>query len=154
MGRRSRRRDGASVAAPPRPATPGAAPSAARGDRPLPPWHPFPLVELAVLAGLVLCVLGFLNVEDDGGRVMLVLGMLLASLAGLDTAVREHGAGYRSHSSLLAGLPSVLVAGALYFAGVPWPVLVVAAAAAFTAAFVALRNVFRRRSGGLSFKAR
>ena len=147
MGRRSRRRDEAPSEAP---APPGGA-----DRRPLPPpWHPFPLVELCVLAGFALCVLGFLNLEDDGGRLMLVLGMLLASLAGLDTAVREHVAGFRSHSSLLAGLPAVLVAAGLYFAEAPWPVLVAAAAAAFAGAYALLRSAFRRRSGGLSFRIR
>ena len=146
MGRRSRRRDVA-------PARPLRA-ADARATRPLPPWHPFPLVELCVLAGLVLCVLGFLNVDEDRGRAMLAIGVVLASLAGLDTAVREHAAGFRSHSSLLAGLPAVLVAGALYFAGAPWIVLVAAAAVAFAGALALLRATFRRRPGGLSFKLR
>ncbi len=85
---------------------------------------------------------------------MLVAGMVLASLAGLETALREHLAGFRSHSTLLAAAPAVLVAGGCYFAQAPWPVLVLAAALAFGAGFVAWRNAFRRRSGGLSFKIR
>ncbi len=150
MGRRSRRRVDAPLPSPaPR------APSPPRADElPRPPWHPVPLIELCVLVGLVLVVLGFLNFQESSGRAMLVAGMALGSLGGLDTALREHLGGRRSHSTLLAALPAVLLAAALYFAGAPWPLLVLGAVAAFAAAFVALRRVFVRRSGGLSFKIR
>jgi hypothetical protein len=144
MGRRSRKR-GAAAPEPP--------PKAERvGGRPHPPWHPVPLVELCVLVGLVLLVLGLIRVEHESGRVMLVAGMLIASLGGLDTALREHFAGYRSHSTVLAGLPAVAVAGALFFASAPWIALVAAAAATFAAVFLLARTAFRRRSGGLSFR--
>jgi uncharacterized membrane protein YhiD involved in acid resistance len=107
-----------------------------------------------VLAGIGLLITGFLNAEQRSGRAMLVAGMALASLAGLETALREHLAGYRSHSTLLACAPAVLVAGGLYFAQAPWPLLVLAAALVFGATFLLARNAFRRRSGGLSFKIR
>ncbi len=107
-----------------------------------------------MLAGLGLLITGFLNAEQRSGRAMLVAGMVLASLAGLETALREHFAGYRSHSTLLATVPAVLVAGGLYFAEAPWLALVLAAAAVLGTAAVLLRNAFRRRSGGLSFKIR
>src|SRR4051812_11053610 len=125
MGRRSRNRDPASAGPPPRAVTPAVAPG---GERPRPPWHPVPLVELCVLVGLVLVVLGALRLDERNGRVMIVMGMALASLGGLDTAVREHFAGFRSHSTLLAGLPAVVVAAALAFVRPPW-LLVVAVAA-------------------------
>jgi hypothetical protein len=72
--------------------------------------------------------------------------MVLASLGGLDTALREHFAGHRSHALLLAALPAVLVAGVLFFASAPWIAIPVAAAAVFAAAFVAARRAFRTRS--------
>jgi hypothetical protein len=124
----------------------------ARADeRPKPPWHPFPLIELCVLAGIVLIVFGFFQTEEPRGRVALVLGMALCSLAGLDTAVREHFEGYRSHTTLLAGLFGVVTAAAVFFAKAPWIAIVIAAVAVFAAAFALFRRAFRRRAG-VSFK--
>jgi hypothetical protein len=115
-------------------------------ERPKAPWHPFPLVELAVLAGIILLILGLLDYGSDRGRAMLVSGMLLGSLGGLDTALREHFAGYRSHTTVLAGLPAVTLAAAAYFAGAPWPAVVAGAAIAFAAALFLLARAFRRRA--------
>ena len=152
MGRRSRKRGGV---LPPEPAAapaPAARPRRARIDeRPKAPWHPFPLVELSALIGIVLLIVGLFNADEDSGRLMIVFGMVLGSLAGLDTALREHFAGFKSHSTLLAGLPTVLVAGALFFAGAAWPLLVAAAAAVFAGTFIAARRAFRRKAG-VTFK--
>ena len=125
---------------------------AAADERPKPPWHPFPLVELCVLAGIVLIVLGFLNAQERQGRVMLLLGLVLASLAGLDTAVRDHFGGFRSHSMLLAGVPAVLAASGIFFAGLPWPLVIAGALAVFGLAFWFFHGQFRTRSGGHSIK--
>jgi hypothetical protein len=143
MGRRSRKRGGAAEIAP---APAPARRSAARGERPQAPWHPFPLVELCVLAGLGLLVWGFFTADAASGRVLLVCGMVLASLGGLETALREHFTGYRSHALLLAALPAVLVAGALFFARAPWIAVPIAGAVVLAAASAALRRAFRRRS--------
>src|SRR3954468_20002529 len=128
MGRRSRaRRAAQGPAAAPSPATPR--PARLTDERPKAPWHPVPLVELSVLIGLVLIVLGFVSgIDGDRGRPAPLCGLALASLGGLDTALREHFAGFRSHSTVLAGLPGVVVAGVLFFAGAPW--VAVAAGAA------------------------
>jgi hypothetical protein len=48
---------------------------------------------------------------------------------------------------VLAGLPTVAVAAILYFAGAPWPALVIAAAAVFTGGFVLLGRTYARRAG-------
>src|SRR5215210_5532818 len=147
MGRRSRARR----AAPPAPSAPAPRrPAPLSDERPKPPWHPVPLVELSVLVGLVLIVVGFVTgIDSDRGRLALLCGLVLASLGGLDTALREHFAGFRSHSTVLAGLPAVLVAGALFFSRAPWIAVVGAAVLAFAVAFWAFRTAFRRRSGGL-----
>jgi hypothetical protein len=133
MGRRARKRS-----------APAPEPPPPRAERPKAPWHPVPLVELCVLVGLILLVLGLFRVDDKGGRIMLMAGMLIASLGGLDTALREHFSGFRSHSTLLAGLPAVAVAGALFFAGAPWIALVLVASATFGTAFLLVRRAFQR----------
>ncbi len=115
-------------------------------NRPRAPWHPFPLVELCVLAGLVLLVLGLLSYDTDRGKAMLLSGMLLGSLGGLDTALREHFGGYASHALLLSALPAVLVCGVLFFAGAPPVAVPLAGGAVLLGAFTALRRTFRRRS--------
>ena len=135
MGRRSRRRA-------PEPARPSLA-QPVPDERPKAPWHPFPLVELCVLAGIVLLVLGLLDFDSDRGRLMLVCGMLLGSLGGLDTVLREHFSGFKPHAPVIAGLPAVGLAAILYFAGAPWPVVVVAALATFGAAVLALTRTYR-----------
>src|SRR5215208_1318993 len=167
MGKRSRKRgDGVSAVAPAptaqegartgrsarEPARPAPAPPRRRGgrpsieDRPKPPWHPVPLVELCVLVGIVLLVLGALNLRSDRGKLLLVLGMALGSLGGLDTALREHLAGYRSHTTVIASLPAVTTAAVAYFAGVAWPLVVVAAVAVFGGVFWLMRRTFMRRA--------
>jgi hypothetical protein len=122
-------------------------PVAGADDRPKAPWHPFPLVELCVLAGIVLLVLGIVDSGSDRGRAMLVSGMLLGSLGGLDTALREHFSGFRSHTMILAGLPAVAIAAALYLLRAPWPAVVAGAVAAFGAGTWALARAYRRRAG-------
>jgi len=99
-----------------------------------------------VLVGIVLLVLGALNLDSDRGKLLLVLGMALGSLGGLDTALREHFAGYRSHTTILASLPAVLAAATLYFVGAPWPALIGGAAAVFAGAFMLARRAFIRRA--------
>jgi hypothetical protein len=153
MGRRSRaRRAAQSTDAAPTPAV-GPRPAPLSEERPKAPWHPFPLVELCVLVGIVLIVVGAITgLDTDRGRLALLCGLVLASLGGLDTALREHFNGFRSHSSLLAGLPAVLVAGALFFGGAPWIAVITAGVVVFAFGFWAFRTAFRRRSGGLSFR--
>jgi hypothetical protein len=156
MGRRSRKRGGDAVAAPraaarpARAAAPAAAPRRRGGpsldERPKAPWHPFPLVELCVLIGIVLLVLGALDLSSDRGKALLLGGMALGSIGGLETALREHLAGYRSHTTVLSALPAVVAAAAAYFARAPWPAVVVAAVAVFGGAFWSLRRTYLRRA--------
>ena len=160
MGRRSRKRGSTdaprratAAAAVPPPAPPRTPTRRARLDEaPKAPWSPFPLSELCILISLVLLVVGFLSEGDARVRTLLA-GFGLVTLAAGELSVREHFAGYRSHSSLLAGIAAVAVVVPLYFTGVPRVVLLAAAVAVFAGAFGLLRNAFQQRSGGLGFRA-
>jgi hypothetical protein len=94
----------------------------------------------------VLLVLGLLSFDSDRGKAMLVSGMLLGSLGGLDTALREHFSGFRSHAMILAALPAVGLAAILYFAGAPWPAVTASPALVFAAALPLLLRAYRRRA--------
>lgn len=102
-----------------------------------------------MLAGIVLLLVGVF-----GNRPTAIgLGVVLAGLGGLEVSVREHFAGYRSHTTLLAGTVFVLVTGGLYYlGGLILAICLAVGAVSFTAAFLALRRAFQRASGGLSFK--
>ena len=119
-----------------------------------PPWAPFPLVELIVLLALVLLVAGFV-VRGHRGTLMIGAGLVLGTLAGLELSIREHFAGYRSHTFLLSGAVAVAVLAGLYFlASSLWlPIALAITLAAFAAAAVGLTRVFQRRSGR-AFKLR
>jgi len=80
-------------------------------QRPPAPWGNFPLAELTVLAGIVMLVIGIVGRNPTA----LGVGVVLAGLGGLEVAVREHFAGYRSHTTLLAGTVFVLVVGGLFY---------------------------------------
>jgi hypothetical protein len=132
-----------------RPAVEPARRSAARDQRPAAPWGSFPLQELTVLVGLVILIIGFVG----SNPVAIGVGLVLGSLAGLELSLREHLAGYRSHTFLLSGTAFVITVGTLYYlGGLILLICLIAGAAVFVLAFVALRNIFRRASGGLSFK--
>ncbi len=130
--------------------------SARRGtrERPQAPWGSFPLSELVVLLAVVLGIAGLI-VWGRQGVIMLFAAFALGSLAGLELAVREHFAGYRSHSSLLAACVA-FVTGAVVVVAVPGPgprvPPIILAVAVFCLAFWLLREAFKRRSGGLGFR--
>jgi hypothetical protein len=122
-------------------------------ERPPAPWGRFPLVELVVLVGLVLLIVGFF-VGESRGAVMIACGLTLASLAGLELSIREHLAGFRSHSTVLAGAVTLVALAAGFFL-LPSDLRalnVVIGAVVFGIAFYAFREVFKRKSGGLGFR--
>src|SRR3954468_11385903 len=121
-------------------------------DRPPAPWGSFPLVELVVFVGIVLLVVGFI-MRGERGVTMIIAGMALASLGGLELSIREHFAGFRSHTTLLAGAIALAAIGATYFvSGKNQVAMVSAAAIVFFGAFFVLRRVFVHRSGGVAFR--
>jgi hypothetical protein len=103
-------------------------------------------VELCVLVGIVLLVLGLISNDTPHGRAMLVAGLALGSLGGLDTAAREHFAGFRSHTLVLAGVPTVVVAGVLYFTAAPWVVVVAGAAVTLAVSLRLLWRAYERKA--------
>ncbi|MDA0165767.1 hypothetical protein OM076_36210 [Solirubrobacter ginsenosidimutans] len=117
-------------------------------ERPKAPWHPFPLVEVSVLIGIVCIGVGFFSRDSAGGRTILALGFVLGALGGLDTAAREHFSGYRSHTLVLAAFPAVAAAVLTALAGVPNVLVPVLLVAVFMVAFVVLRGAWERSAGG------
>lgn len=116
-------------------------------ERPPAPWGSFPLVELAVLVGLVMIAAGFF-VEGNRGTVLLVTGIALGSLAGLELSVREHFAGYRSHTTLLAAVVGIsAMLGLYYLADLEAVVSIAIAAPLAAAAAWLLLRAFRARAG-------
>jgi hypothetical protein len=144
VGKRSRKRgvSGQPVTAPP--AAPARPARRRRPERPKAPWHPVPLTEFATLVGIILLVIGFFSDRKE----LLAAGLGLASLGGLDTALREHFSGYKSHTTVLAGLPAVVAAAVLFFAKAPWLAVVGGAVASFVVAFWLLRRAWKPRAGG------
>ena len=104
-----------------------------------------------MLLALVLGVVGFLAGGRDG-KILIACAAVLGSLAGLELSLREHLAGFRSHSTVLAGGIAVMALAILFFAGVGQLIMLPVAAAVFATAFFALREVFKRRSGGVGFR--
>jgi hypothetical protein len=116
-----------------------------REQRPRAPWHPVPLAELCVLLGIVLMVAGVITgLGGDRGKLLLVFGMAMGSLGGLDTAAREHFAGWASHTTALAGVPAVAVAAVLFVAHAPRLAVAAALVVVFVAAAVVLDRAWRR----------
>jgi hypothetical protein len=122
-------------------------------DAPKAPWSPFPLTELIVLLAMALIVGGVLT---DGGRrgALLGCGFALVSLAGLELALREHFAGYRSHSTLLAAASAIVVDAPLFlWTGLPQIALLAIGVGVFVLVLMRMRRAFRARSGGVGFRA-
>jgi hypothetical protein len=118
------------------------------------PWGPFPLTELVVLLAIGLLIAAFV-VRGERGRTMLAAGLLLGSLGGLEVSIREHFAGYRSHTTIFAAAAGVLTIVVVTLVVHPIKLWIVAliALAMFCLVFYLAREAFKRRSGGVGFKA-
>ncbi|HET7509344.1 MAG TPA: hypothetical protein VFJ65_03765, partial [Solirubrobacterales bacterium] len=117
--------------------------------RPPAPWGSAPLAELVILAGIVALVIGLVGNDVTA----IAVGIALAGLGGLEVAIREHFAGYRSHTTLLAGFVFIVVTGLVLYVG--HQILAVAlgcGAIAFAIVFFLARRAFQRASGGLSYR--
>jgi hypothetical protein len=151
-----RKRRGARRPRTPRPALeqsrPSEPPPRRRGsaeERPPAPWGSAPLAELVILAGIVSLAIGAIGAYPTA----IGIGVAMAGLGGMEVAIREHFAGYRSHTTLLAGAVFVFTVGGLfYLAGQILAVCLAIGAVAFALVFFLARRAFRRASGGLSYR--
>jgi hypothetical protein len=80
-------------------------------ERPQAPWHPLPLSELLIFVGIIGAVIG--ASRGESGLPALLAGVGAVTVGTLEFTIREHRAGFRSHASLLAALPTALLHGAL-----------------------------------------
>ena len=118
-------------------------------ERPEAPWGRAPLAELAVLAGIVCLAIGVLGTH----YTLIGVGVALAGIGGMEVAIREHFAGYRSHTTLLAGFVFVVVVALLgYLAHMILAYALAIGAVCFAIVFYLARRAFQRASGGLSFR--
>jgi hypothetical protein len=143
--KRRRRPKTTAPAVPPRPPKPTLGERI--DERPKAPWHPVPLVELAVLVGIACLAVGFLHRDTPAGRATIALGVTLGALGGLDTTVREHFAGFRSHTLVLATVPAVAAAVLSALAGAPPPLVPALMLVIFAGAFALLRRAWLRTRG-------
>jgi hypothetical protein len=75
------------------------------GERPTSPFGGLPVSEVAIFAGIVALVVGLIT----GGTPALVVGAIVCGLGVTEVTAREHFSGYRSHATLLAAVPAVVV---------------------------------------------
>ena len=71
-------------------------------------WAPFPLTEIAMGVGIILFLAGAASGGADGAWV-LGIGVVVLAVAVAELCLREHFAGFRSHSLLLGLLPVTAV---------------------------------------------
>jgi hypothetical protein len=97
------------------------------GERPPSPFGGVPVSEIAIFAGIVGAVIGFIR----GGGPVVIVGVVVCALGVLEVCGREHFSGYRSHTTLLAAIPAVALVSAVVaiFGGPAQRLLVVVVAA-------------------------
>jgi hypothetical protein len=114
-------------------------------------WAPFPLTEIGMGVGLVLFLIGF-----AGAPAVLLAGVGVLVVVVAELCLREHFAGFRSHSILLAMLPVTTVhLGVVVLGDVAWrgpPALAVDLAVAAVLAWW-LQQRFRLAQGRARLRA-
>ena len=78
----------------------------AAGARPRPPWYPLPLSELLILVGAIGTVVGLRRGVSNGGPALFA-GLAAVIIGTIEVTLREHLSGYRSHTLILALLPTI-----------------------------------------------
>jgi hypothetical protein len=83
----------------------------AYGERPPSPFGGVPVSEIAILAGAVALVIGVIR---HGGPALLG-GLVLCVLGVIEVTAREHFSGFRSHTVMLAAVPAVVAEALIAF---------------------------------------
>lgn len=84
------------------------------GERPPSPFAGLPVSEFLILAGGVAFVVGGIPVlSGQSPGPALLVGIIVVALGVIEVTGREHFSGYRSHTTLLAAIPTVGVEFAL-----------------------------------------
>lgn len=113
------------------------------GERPPSPFGGLPVSEIAIFAGVIGAAVGFIQ----GGGAALYVGLAVCALGVIEVTGREHFSGFRSHTSLLAGIPAI-VAGVAIFSLVGQPsqrsLVLLVVAPIYGGLFWFLRARFRR----------
>lgn len=121
------------------------------GERPRAPWHPLPLSELLILAGAVAFVLAVSRLRHGPSSAgpLLLVGIAAVALGTIEVTWREHSNGFRSHTLLLALLPTIVLHSAVVlgysFVAKPSQLLNVGMFAVDIAVFVLLFRLLRAR---------
>ena len=71
----------------------------------------WPLTELFIVAGIIVFAVGMSQGPSNGGQPRIIGGVVLCAIGVVEFTAREHFAGYRSHTLLLAGFPAAAVHG-------------------------------------------
>ncbi len=78
------------------------------GERPPSPFGGLPVSETAILIGGIAFVIGAVQLlTHNGVQPALYVGVAVVAVGVIEVTAREHFSGYRSHTTLLAGIPSV-----------------------------------------------
>ncbi len=121
------------------------------GERPEAPWHPWPLSELLIFVGAIGTIIGLFR--GASGAPVLIAGLAAVMIGTLEFTIREHLAGYRAHTAMLAAIPVALFhavfAVVLYTLGAPriaWVIVPLAFdVPLFWLIFRPLQSALRRR---------
>ena len=112
------------------------------------------LTEVTILIAIVaLAIAAARGLAQNTG--LLVFGLTCMTLATGELSVREHLAGYRSHSAILAALATAALTTPLivWVPGLPKVLVIALAAVLLVGGLQLLRGVFRRRSGGAAWRS-
>jgi hypothetical protein len=118
-------------------------------QRPRPIWHPLPVAEVCIAAGIVAMTVGLLRGPHVSAAMPFVVGFGVTALGVFELSAREHFAGYRRHTVLLAFMVAATVHGACVVL-LPFQLIGGGAIAldlvAFTLACSVLDTTWRRRN--------